>query len=68
MKKFFKALFYDGSPEPKPCIRRILGTMGFMASVFATFHPAIPSEEFYNLLFMSAALLGATTIDKFAGK
>jgi hypothetical protein len=46
-------------------IRKILGAFGFLCCIFAMFHPDIPTEEFYHLLYVSAALIGTTTIDKF---
>jgi hypothetical protein len=60
MKKLIKILGGD--------IRRTMGSIGFICCIFAMFHPDIPTEEFYNLLYMSSALLGTTALDKFTGK
>jgi hypothetical protein len=61
-----KNLFTERDDPKKPCLRRIVGTIGFLVCVFALFHPGINSDDFKTLTYVSAGLIGSTTVDRFS--
>jgi len=58
-----KNLFYEDG-ICKLCVRRVMGVLGFLASIVAVF-TNVNHESLSLLMIMSASLLGITTIDKF---
>ncbi len=68
MKHIIKSAFSEDCNKGKYCIRRIMGSIGFIACIVGLFSPNIDSAQFDTLLYVSTALLGSTTFDKFANK
>jgi hypothetical protein len=66
--RLIRSLFCEDGDCDKLCVRRVLGVAGFVSCIYAMFHPGIDSQQFSSLLYVSAALLGMTTFDKFVKK
>ena len=59
-----KNLFYEDCGNSKLCVRRVMGSIGFLSSIVAVFLN-VNHDSLQLLMIMSASLLGITTIDKF---
>ena len=59
-------MFYEdcGKNSSKICVRRVMGVMGFIASIVFVAVGLI-HDALQLLMMLSAALLGVTTVDKF---
>jgi cytochrome c oxidase assembly factor CtaG len=64
--KLLQNLFTERDDPNKLCLRRIIGTIGFVVCVFALFHPGVNSDDFKTLTLVVAGLLGSTTVDGFS--
>jgi hypothetical protein len=63
MKKILWNLFSEDKNNKKLCLRRVVGTIGFIVCIFALFHPQVNSDDFQILTCVSAGLIGSTTLD-----
>jgi hypothetical protein len=68
MRKILWNLFSERDNSEKLCLRRIVGTIGFIVCVFALFHPDVNSDDFKTLTWVVAGLLGSTTVEHFSKK
>ena len=63
-----KSLFCEDRNCPKNidklCVRRVMGTVGFLSSIIAVFI-GVSHDALQLLMLVSTSLLGLTTIDKF---
>ena len=66
--KILQSLFGEDKNCKKLCVRRVAGMLGFIACIVALFIPSINADQYVHFLYISAALLGLTTIDKFIEK
>jgi hypothetical protein len=68
VRKILWNLFSEDKDNKKLCLRRIVGTIGFLVCVFALFHPDVKSGDFQILTYVSAGLIGSTTVDCWRGQ
>ncbi len=64
-KNVFYEIFGESDNPNDICVRRLFGAIGFIACIVALFIPGIQLAAFEPFLYVSAGLLGLTTIDKF---
>jgi hypothetical protein len=60
-----KSLFCEDGDHNKLCVRRMWGSVGFLAYIVGCFHPHIYTAQFATLGYLSVILLGVTTVEKF---
>ena len=60
-----KKLFGDGNGGL--CVRRICGAIGFISCVICLFLPRRSIADCREILYVSAAFMGLTSVDKFTG-
>ncbi len=59
-----KGLFCEDKNDCKLCVRRVLGTVGFLCFIVAVFI-GVEHASLELLGMLSASLIGLTTVDKF---
>lgn len=64
-KNWFYEIFGESNNPNDICVRRLFGAIGFLSCIVALFIPGVQANMFDPLLYVSAGLIGLTTVDKF---